>query len=46
MDHMRLIHLKPNNFSVSSCTVSPNMQGIDSGNLLHGSLAVDDMIIF
>lgn len=46
MDHVRLVHYKPNNFSVNKCAVNPTMFYLESGTMIHGSQCYDDNVHF
>jgi hypothetical protein len=46
MDHIRLICLKPHNFSVRDCVVSPHMQCLESGSLTTGGMNLEDSVNF
>lgn len=46
MDHARIVHLKPLNYSVKLCAVAPNMQNLESTSMIHGSMPVDDYTNF
>lgn len=46
MNHVKVVHLKPNNYSVSTSVVSPEMQKLDSGSLIFGSVEHEEKLNF
>lgn len=46
MNHVKVVYLKPNNYSVSTSLLAPDQFTLDSGNLIYGSIQYDDVINF
>ncbi len=42
MNHVKVVHLKPNNYSVSANIIAPDQFIIENGNMIYGSVQFDE----
>ena len=46
MNHVKIMYLKPNNYTVNACVVASEIQILEPGNFIYGSVQHDEIINF
>lgn len=46
MQHVKIVHLKPNNYAVTSSIIAPESFVMESGNMIYGSVQWEDVCNF